>query len=63
MVWEEATMSLYNYFHPVSSLPTSQQSGISERMTVKANKAVKQVLEKLEKKKVGENVETQLLLQ
>ena len=39
-------MSLYNYFHPVFSLPTSQQSGLSEHGTFEANKAVEQVSEK-----------------
>ena len=43
---DEVTMSLYIYFHPVSSLPMSQQSGLSECTTFKANKAVEQVLEK-----------------
>ena len=48
---DEATMSLYNYFHPVSYLPMSQQSSLSEHTTFEPNKAVEWVLEK---KKTGE---------
>ena len=43
-------MSLYNYFHPVSSVPMRQQSGLSECTTFEANKAVERVLQK---KKAG----------
>jgi hypothetical protein len=44
-------MSLFKYFEPISSLPTSQQTGLSELTTSEANKSVQKVLEK---KKLGE---------